>query len=71
VEENPAGEPAVVWLGKRQMVKSLEDRWRLDDEWWRSQAISRMYYAIVCQTGQRVTVFKDLLQGDWWRQGTG
>jgi hypothetical protein len=69
VKENAAGEPMVVLAGGRQAVKSLEDRWRLDEEWWRSEEISRMYYAVVFKSGQKVTVFKDLIKGDWWRQG--
>jgi len=69
VEENPAGEPAVVRLGFRQTVQSLEDRWRIDDEWWRSEEISRMYYVVLFKSGQKVVVFKDMVKGDWWRQG--
>ena len=68
VEENAAGEPAVVRMGRRQAVNSLEDRWRIDDEWWRSEEISRTYYAVVFQSGQRVVLFKDLVGGGWWKQ---
>ena len=69
VEENAAGEPAVVRMGRRQAVKSIEDRWRIDDEWWRSEKISRMYYAVVLESGQRMVIYKDLIKGEWWRQG--
>ena len=69
VEENAAGEPSAVQTNRRQTVKSIEDRWRLDDEWWRSEEISRMYYVLVMAGGQRMVVFKDLMKGDWWRQG--
>jgi hypothetical protein len=69
VEEDVAGEPAVVKVGRRQVVISIEDRWRIDDEWWRSEEISRLYYAVVFKSGQRIGVFKDLVRGDWWRQG--
>jgi len=69
VEESAAGEPAVLLLGFRQTVKIIEDRWRLDDEWWRKEEISRAYYAVVLKSGQRIVVFKDLVGGKWWRQG--
>jgi hypothetical protein len=68
VEENGLGEPAAVRVGRRQEVKSIEDRWRIDDEWWRSEEISRAYYALVLKSGQKVVVFKDLVGGKWWKQ---
>ena len=68
VEENPDGEPGVVKMGRRQTVESIEDRWRIDDEWWRSQPISRLYYAVVFKSGQKVVIFKDLTSGQWSRQ---
>ena len=68
VEENAVGEPVVVWLGRKQEVKSIEDRWRIDDEWWRSEEISRAYYSVVLKSGQKVVVFKDLIKGNWWKQ---
>ena len=70
VEEDAAGAPAAVRMDRRQMVKSIDDRWRIDDEWWRSEEISRLYYAAVLKSGQRVVVFKDLIKGNWWRQGS-
>jgi hypothetical protein len=69
VMANAAGEPAAVTAGRRQAVKSIEDRWRIDDEWWRSEEISRMYYAVVFNSGQKVVIYKDLLAGQWFRQG--
>ena len=68
VEENPAGEPGLVKVGRRQAVESIEDRWRIDDEWWRSQPISRLYYAVVFKSGQKVVIYKDLVTGQWYRQ---
>ncbi len=36
VEEDSAGFPATVRLKQRQTIIAIEDRWRIDDEWWRS-----------------------------------
>lgn len=69
VEVNGMGEPAAVRMGRRQEVQSIEDCWRIDDEWWRSEEISRMYYVVLLKSGQKVVVFKDMVKGDWWRQG--
>jgi hypothetical protein len=69
VEEDATGEPAAVRAERNQTVKSIEDRWRIDDEWWRSEEISRMYYVVLFKSGQRIVVFKDLIKGNWWKQG--
>jgi hypothetical protein len=69
VEEDAAGLPLAVRMAGRQPVASIEDRWRIDDEWWRAEAISRMYYSIMFKSGQKVVVYKDLVNGGWYRQG--
>jgi hypothetical protein len=68
VEEGIAGVPAVLLAERKQPVKSIEDRWRIDDEWWRSEEISRIYYVVILKSGQRIVVFKDLIKGNWWKQ---
>ena len=52
------------WLG----VEALADRWRIDDEWWREQPLSRMYYECVVDGGLRIMVFRDLVSGEWHQQ---
>jgi hypothetical protein len=49
-------------------VASIQDRWRIDDEWWRDSAISRLYFAVQLHGGRMVTVYEDLLRGGWWLQ---
>ncbi|MEL7563132.1 hypothetical protein [Dehalogenimonas sp. 4OHTPN] len=68
VEEDAAGRPLMVALGRRLPVAAIEDLWRVDDEWWRARALSRMYYAVILGSGRRVTVFKDLIDGKWYHQ---
>jgi hypothetical protein len=68
VEEDAAGRPAAVSLGRRLPVEAMEDAWRVDDEWWRPRALSRLYYAVILGNGRRLTVFKDLADGRWYHQ---
>lgn len=68
VEEDPGGKPVALLHKHRQPVDSIESVWRLDDEWWRVEPLSRMYFVITLVSGQRLTVFKDLLAGCWYRQ---
>ena len=69
VEEDAAGLPVALRTKRRQPVKAIEDRWRLDDEWWRSEPISRLYYAVRLTSGQKMVIYKDLIGGGWFRQG--
>jgi hypothetical protein len=69
VEEDAAGLPVALRAKRRQPVKAIDDRWRLDDEWWRSEPISRMYYAVRLASGQKLVIYKDLISGSWYRQG--
>jgi hypothetical protein len=43
--------------GKQLRVVELQDRWRIDDEWWRKE-ISRMYWQVVLEDGQQLVVFE-------------
>lgn len=52
----------------RQLVIAIEDRWRIDDEWWRNEPVSRFYYAVRFASGQRLVLYKDLIQGKWYKQ---
>jgi hypothetical protein len=68
VTEDPSGLPAVVMMKRRQPVTAIEDRWRIDDEWWRGKPVSRLYYAVLLAFGHRLVLYKDLINGDWYRQ---
>jgi hypothetical protein len=68
VEENAAGRPIAVRMKRRQAVATIEDRWRLDDEWWRAAPLSRCYYNVLLASGQRLVLYKDLITGEWYEQ---
>lgn len=68
VDANRENEPVrVVAQGKLRRVTAIPDRWRIDDEWWREE-ISRQYFAVETEGGIRLTVFQDLITGDWFEQ---
>jgi len=52
-------------------MKSIEDRWRIDDEWWRIETVSHMYFSIVLDNGMRMVIFKDLIKNSWYQQTIG
>jgi hypothetical protein len=68
VEENDDGLPIAVGGKQRQAIISIEDRWRIDDEWWRAEPVSRIYYNVLLASGQRVVLYKDLISNKWYEQ---
>jgi hypothetical protein len=68
IEEDTSGVPLAVRIKRRQAIAAIEDKWRLDDEWWRSEAISRLYYNVRLASGQRLVLYKDLITGGWYQQ---
>jgi len=59
-------------LSPWQAVTIVDDRWKVVDEWWRgeNQQITRMYYSLVLENGQRTTAFHDFSGGAWYRQAS-
>jgi hypothetical protein len=68
VEENSAGLPVAVKTKRRLAVSAIENTWRIDDEWWRSEPVSRIYYTVLLAPGQRLVLFKDLRSNGWYQQ---
>jgi hypothetical protein len=72
IEVEVAGETlAAVHLGRRIAVEETLETWRIDDEWWRSQPLSREYRRVLLEDGRTVDVFRDLATGRWFRQAYG
>ena len=69
VEAHADGPPSAVYFsGSRILVESIVEMWRIDDEWWRDEPISRTYWRVVLDDGRVVDVYRDLASGKWWRQ---
>jgi len=69
VQADECGMPrAVAYEGAMRVVAAVQDRWRIDDEWWRERPLSRMYYQLQLEGGRVVTVYQDLPGGAWWIQ---
>ena len=68
VDEDAEGLPLAVKKKRWQSVETVDDCWRLDDEWWRPELVSRLYYAIRLACGQKVVIYKDLTSESWYRQ---
>ena len=61
--------PIMVKMASRLVgIKVVDDRWRLDDEWWRTEPLSRLYFSVILASGQKLIIFKDLSSNSWFRQ---
>ena len=72
VEADAVGRPVAVWPasggGHRYGVAEVLESWRIDDEWWREQPVSRMYHSLLLEDGRAVTVYRDLVNERWAMQ---
>lgn len=53
---------------QRRVISSIDESWRIDDEWWRREPISRFYYSVHLASGHRLILYKDLINNCWYRQ---
>ena len=69
VRTDDMGLPQALRLrGRWVAVEAVADHWRMDDEWWREQPVSRMYYQCIVDQGLQATVFRDLASDGWYIQ---
>ena len=62
------GRPSAVRAGKRTFrVVRILNVWRIDEDWWR-KPVSRLYLSLELDNGARLTVFRDMVSGAWYRQ---
>jgi hypothetical protein len=68
VKEGSKGAPEAVKTARLQVVAAIEDCFRLDDEWWREEPVSRLYYRVLLASGECLTIYKNLQNNAWYRQ---
>jgi hypothetical protein len=71
VDATADGHPHAVrrkaWRNWRAVTR-VQDRWRIDDEWWRERPISRLYHTLILEDGTLLTVYHDLVTDLWFEQ---
>lgn len=62
------GKPSTVKIRQRYVkVTSVINMWRIDEDWWRTP-VSRMYFLLELENRVRISVFQDLIGGNWYKQ---
>ena len=52
----------------RLTVESVEDTWRIADEWWREVPIVRTYFEVLLEDGRRTVLYRDDITHQWFKQ---
>ena len=68
VRADNRGWPVAVKLGRRWVPVTVEDRWRVDDEWWREDGVARVYFKVSSGNGQGIMIYYEGTTQDWCRQ---
>ena len=53
---------------KRPGVPVVREEWRIVARWWTEEPVTRRYFDLVLESGQRVVVFHDGDRGTWFTQ---
>lgn len=63
-----AGEPVRLrWRRWQARVAAVCNRWRVEDDWWRSE-VARDYYKVRTDDGTLCVIFRDRRTGAWHLQ---
>ena len=69
VEASEEGVPARLRLGRAwQDATPARRPWRVDQHWWRGEEVSRLYYRVLLEDGQPLTLYFDIINGGWFQQ---
>ncbi len=69
VQANDDGVPIRLRLGVAWCDVTLARRpWRIDQYWWRSDPVNRVYFRVIPEDSPALTIYKDLKTGEWSRQ---
>jgi hypothetical protein len=71
-----APRPALVEAGfdgtpcdvNRRPVMLVREEWRVVDRWWTDDPVSRRYFDLVLEGGERCVVYRDVEEGAWFTQ---
>ena len=68
VEVDGHGRPLrFTWQERRYQLQQIQQRWRVDSEWWSDEGrIWRDYLAVTTTQGMLCVLYQDLLSREWF-----
>ena len=71
IEENDgAGNARVKLSGRWAKISAIKNLWEIDGYWQKDQLVIRMYFRVTTEDGRQFLIFRDLVEGAWYRQLT-
>jgi hypothetical protein len=69
VEADTDGTPLRLRVGGAWQDVTLGRKpWRIDQHWWRAEAIKRTYFRVVLPDAPSLTIYYDAVRKAWFRQ---
>ena len=65
VQAGADGRPARI---EGDTVDAVRESWLIEDRWWTDRPLRRRYWEVVTTAGRDSIVFRDLVDGRWYRQ---
>ncbi len=65
VQSGAAGRPVRI---EGDTVDAVRESWLIEDRWWTDRPLRRRYWEVVTTAGRDSIVFRDLVDGRWYRQ---
>jgi hypothetical protein len=65
VQAGSGGRPLVV---DGHQVDAVRESWLVEDRWWTDDPVRRRYWEVVTGDGRNLVVFRELVEGRWFRQ---
>ncbi len=57
----------ISWENNQHQVEEIFSIWRVDINWWRTRSW-RTCFLLATKSGLLVTIYQDLISGDWYLQ---
>ncbi|MGI9255227.1 MAG: hypothetical protein ACR2J8_15900 [Thermomicrobiales bacterium] len=58
----------IVERGRRQEIVAIQERWVIEEEWWR-EPLRREYLTVLLASGSVRTIYTDTIADQWFAQG--
>jgi hypothetical protein len=65
VRAGPGGRPVSI---DGHAIGAVRESWLVEDRWWTDDPVRRRYWEVVTEDGRNLVVFRELVDGGWFRQ---
>lgn len=65
---NTDGQPVrFTWQGRSHRIAQVQQRWRVDADWWSAEGrVQRAYHAVTTTSGLLCVIYQEMAGGAWF-----